>query len=83
VFHNRARTRALDFSGNGALKRSLLRGTSSAPGDVASDLADMLRAAGRAAHIEDTRRAGDRQEGVRARSCRSQAVIRHFWMSRH
>ena len=74
----RTQTRALDFGEHGVLKRSLLRGTSSTPGDVASELARGPRAAGRAARIEDTRRADVQQEGHRRRSCRSLTVIRHF-----
>jgi len=81
MFHN-AHAHACDRDAveNGALKRSLLHGTSSAPGDVASELAEVPRAAGRAAHIEDTRRPQVQQEGIRQRTCHSLAAIRHFWM---
>src|SRR5262245_31190775 len=79
MLHNRARQRVrLTSVKTARWKRSLLRGTSSAPGDVASGLADVPRAAGRAAHIEDTRRANDQQEGVSQRTCRAFKVIRQF-----
>ncbi|HEU5131142.1 MAG TPA: hypothetical protein VFT26_03525 [Pyrinomonadaceae bacterium] len=78
VSQSRTPSRAIDFRKTARGKRSLLRGTSSAPGDVASGLAGVPRAAGRAAHIEDTRRANNQQEGVSQRTCRSFEVIQQF-----
>jgi len=48
--------------------------------DRASRLADVMRAARRASHIHDTRRADVEQEAQHRRACDSLLAIRHLWM---
>jgi hypothetical protein len=77
---HRAERRADRFSvvNTGALETLAATRNELGAEDRASGLADVMRAAGRASHIHDTRRADVEQEASSRRACDSLLAIRHF-----